>query len=91
MKRTPRNHNARLYDHEGREIKPPACKNCKRIKNVIVWNGRHRVFFCEYCEFLTRGVSEATLDHVKKYWRKKHKELATLIDKFDSFDSCDIL
>lgn len=75
MKRTPRNHNARLYDYLGREIKPPTCNRCKRIKNIIAWNGRERDFFCEYCEFLTHAIpSQAVLDYAKKWWRKKLKE-----------------
>ncbi len=72
MERTPRNYKAKLYDYLGREIKPPTCKRCKRIKNVIVWNGRGRDFFCEYCEFLPHGVPcQSVLDYAKKYWRKK--------------------
>lgn len=75
MKRIPRNYNARLYDYEGREITPPTCNQCKRIKNIIAWNGRERDFFCDYCEFLTRAIpSPAILAYAKKWWRKKLKE-----------------
>lgn len=58
----------------GREIIPPKCTKCKRNKNIVAWNGKERLFFCDRCEFMTAAARAVVFDYTKKYLRKKHKE-----------------
>lgn len=61
---------SRLYDYQGREIIPPKCKKCKRNKNILAWNGKERLYFCDRCEFMPAAARAVVFDYTKKYLRK---------------------